>query len=81
MITANELKTKGVASLDAALQNQREAMITVRGKQKYVVMKLDDYKQLREAELEAALLESRNDIEAGRYKTQSVAAHIKELFD
>lgn len=81
MITANDLKTKGVASLDAALRDQREAMITVRGRQKYVVMKIDDYQQLREAELEAALLESRNDVAAGRYKTQSVDAHIKELFD
>lgn len=80
MITANELKIKGVASLDAALQNQREALITVRGKQKYVVMKIEDYHQLREAEFTAVLLESRNDVESGRYKTQSVAAHIKELF-
>lgn len=81
MITANDLKTKGVASLDAALQNEREAMITVRGKQKYVVMKVDDYQTLREAELEAAFLESRQDIEAGRFKTQPVETHIKELFD
>ncbi|HET8808136.1 MAG TPA: prevent-host-death protein [Methylophaga sp.] len=81
MITANDLKTKGVASLDAALQEQREAMITVRGEQKYVVMKIDDYKQLREAELEAAFLESLNDIDSGRFKTQSVETHIKELFD
>lgn len=81
MITANDLKTKGVASLDAALQHDREAMITVRGKQKYVVMKIDDYQQLREAELEAAFLESRQDIEAGRSKTQSVEAHVSEIFD
>lgn len=81
MITANDLKTKGVASLEAALHEHSEAMITVRGRQKYVVMKIDDYQRLREAELEAALLETRRDIEAGRYKTQSVAAHIKELFD
>lgn len=81
MITANDLKTKGVASLDAALLDQREAMITVRGEQKYVVMKIDDYKQLREAELEAAFLESLNDIDSGRFKTQSVDTHIKELFD
>ncbi|MEX0614864.1 MAG: prevent-host-death protein [Methylophaga sp.] len=81
MITANELKIKGVASLDAALQENREATITVRGKQKYVVLKLDDYQQLRETELEAALYESREDIAKHRYQTQSVANHIAELFD
>ncbi|MCX4187665.1 prevent-host-death protein [Methylophaga sp. OBS4] len=81
MITANDIKTKGVSSVEEALRGHSEAMITVRGKQKYVVMRVEDYQQLREAELEAALWESRRDIENKAFKTQSVAEHIQELFD
>lgn len=81
MVTANDIKTKGVSSIEDALKNHTEAMITVRGKEKYVVMRTEDYQHLREAELEAALWESRQDIESGAYKTQSVAEHIQEIFD
>ena len=41
MITANELKTKGITCLEENLANQPEAIITVRGKERFVVMKLD----------------------------------------
>lgn len=43
MITANDLKTKGIACLEESLANQPEAMITVRGKESFVVMKIDHY--------------------------------------
>ena len=81
MIAANDIKTKGVSSIEEALQERTEVMITVRGKQKYVVMRVEDYQHLRKAELEAALWESRQDIEKKAYKIQSVAEHIQELFD
>ena len=41
-------------------------MISVRGKDKYVVMDLAHYHHLRECELDAALAQSRSDVEAGR---------------
>ncbi len=81
MIAANDIKTKGVSSIEDALREHSEAKITVRGKEKYVVMRVEDYQHLREAELEAALWESRQDIENKDYKIQSVADHIQELFD
>jgi prevent-host-death family protein len=81
MIAANEIKTKGVSSIEEALRGHSEAMITVRGKEKYVVMRVEDYQNLREAELDAALWESRQDVENKAYKTQSIAEHIQELFD
>ncbi len=37
-ITANELKTKGVSVVENALQSHDEAIITVRGKDKYVII-------------------------------------------
>ena len=39
-ISANELKTKGVSIVENVLQNEDEAIITVRGKQKYVIIDL-----------------------------------------
>ena len=57
MITANDLKTKGIACLEESLANQPEAVITVRGKESFVVMKIEHYHYLREMELEAALYE------------------------
>ena len=80
-IAANDLKTRGVASISEQLADNPEAIITVRGKSRYVVMDIDQYQYLRECELEAALLEAREDVKAGRVVTESVADHIKRLSD
>ncbi len=80
MITANDLKTKGIACLEESLANQPEAMITVRGKESYVVMKVEHYHYLREMELEAAFYETQQDVAAGRFSKDSVDEHVTELF-
>ena len=78
-ISANDLKTKGVGAIEQALQVQPEASVTVRGQMKYVVMSRAQYQHLRECELEAALAESRADMETGRFVKESVAQHMKRL--
>lgn len=78
-ISANDLKTKGVGAIEQALEAQSEASVTVRGQMKYVVMSREQYQHLRECELEAALAESRADMEAGRFVRESVAQHMKRL--
>lgn len=78
-ITANELKTRGVAAIEAALAEQPEAVVSVRGKDRFVVMDLSHYHYLRECELEAALAETRADLAAGRYVVESAAAHARRL--
>lgn len=80
-IAANDLKTKGVAAIREQLSDSPEAIITVRGKDRYVVMDIEHYRYLRECELEAALLEARDDVQAGRVVTESVAEHLKRLAD
>lgn len=80
-IAANDLKTKGVAAISEQLSESPEAIITVRGKGRYVVMDIEHYRYLRECELEAALLEARDDVKAGRVVTESVAEHLKRLAD
>lgn len=80
-IMANDLKTRGVTLLDEALQHDDEAIISVRGKSKYVVMDLAHYNYLRECELEAALIETHREIEEGKAKILTANEHIKALLD
>ena len=54
-ITANDVKTKGISIIEESLNNQDEAIITVRGKPRYVVMTIEHYDHLRDCELEATL--------------------------
>ncbi len=74
-IAANDLKTKGIAAIEAGLNGQTEATISVRGQQRYVVMPLEQYHFLRECELDVALAQSRADIAAGRYEIHTAESH------
>ena len=78
-ITANELKTKGVSVVEDALKSEDEVIITVRGKDKYVIINMNKYNRLRDYELEIALHEARADVAKGRVKRESVAAHMKRV--
>ena len=78
-IAANDLKTRGVASISEQLAQEPEAFITVRGKKRYVVMDIQHFQYLRECELEVALLEAKADLESGRVVVESVEAHMKRL--
>ena len=78
-ITANDLKTKGIAAIETTLAEQTEAMISVRGKDRFVVMDVEHYSYLRECELEAALAQSRADIDAGRFVQESAQAHVDRV--
>lgn len=78
-ISANSLKTQGVSAIAEALADSPEAMVSVRGKDRFVVMDLKHYRYLRECEFTAALAESQADLAAGRYIKESVDAHMKRL--
>lgn len=80
-ITANELKTKGVSVVEEALRSNDEAIITVRGKDAYVVIDINKYSKFREYELEVALQETRADIAEGRVIHESVDEHMKRILD
>ena len=78
-ISANDLKTQGVSAIERALADQPEVSLTVRGQAKYVVMSIEQYAHLRECEVEAALAESKADLDAGRFVKETVEKHIKRL--
>jgi len=80
-LTANDLKIKGVSAVEDCLEHADEVVISVRGRDRYVVMDIEKYAKLREYELAIAVQEAKADIEAGRYNTESVADHMKRVTD
>ena len=80
-ITANELKTRGVSIVEERLEDAEEVIVSVRGRDTYVVMSLDKYAQLREFELDHALREARADYEAGRVVRENVDEHMERIAD
>lgn len=78
-VAAVELKRRGVSALAPALVEDDQAVITVRGKGQYVVMKMETYNRMHEAELDQAVREARADYAAGRIADRSVKAHLKRL--
>ena len=78
-ISANDLKTNGVAAIEAMLAQHTEALVSVRGKDRFVVMELAQYNYLRECELEAALAETKADLAAGRFVQESAEAHLARM--
>ena len=73
------MKTKGVNILTDETADGTEVIITVRGKNKFVVLPIEKYNYLRECELEAALRESKRDIKEGKFIKESVEKHIKRI--
>lgn len=78
-ITANEIKTRGVVVFEEHLAEAPEAVISVRGKERYVVMSVEHYREMREMELEAAWMRVKADLEAGRSRKESVEEHLARI--
>lgn len=79
VVTANELKTKGISDIERMLQETVEVVISVRGKPRYVIMDLAHYDYLRECEIAAAWAQTRDDVAAGRYRQESADAHMARV--
>ncbi|MEQ1582886.1 MAG: type II toxin-antitoxin system Phd/YefM family antitoxin [Candidatus Nitrotoga sp.] len=78
-LTANDLKTKGVAAIESVLAEHSEAIVSVRGKKRFVVMDIAQYHYLRECELEVALAEARADLAAERFVQESSEEHVARV--
>jgi len=79
IITANELKRRGVSYVSKLLDKFENVFITVRGKKKYVILKVEDYERLKEIELENAIREAERDLKEERYTVESAEEHFKRL--
>jgi prevent-host-death family protein len=80
-ISANEVKTKGVTLFGNLLEKFDELIINVRGKDKFVVLDIERYKELRANELDLAYIQTMQDIQNKNYKSQSAKEHIQELLN
>lgn len=78
-LTANDLKTRGVTALETALHEATEAVISVRGKPRFVVLDIAHYERLREAEIFAAWQEARAAEARGDYLVETAEEHIARL--
>ena len=78
-ITANELKTRGISAVESALNEDSEAIISVRDKPRYVVIPIEQYERLREAEIYSAWQEARAAEARGEYRVETAAKHISRL--
>jgi len=78
-ITANELKTRGVSALESALDKESEVVISVRGKPRYVVMAIEHYERLREAEIYSAWQQARAAESKRDYLVETAGDHIARL--
>ena len=78
-LNANDLKTRGVVAIESALKQSTEAIVSVRGKERFVVMDLAHYQHLRECELEAALAQAKADVASGRAIKESAKDHVARL--
>ena len=79
VISANDLKTKGVSVIESALSDRSEAVVSVRGQDRYVVMSLEHYHYLRECELERAWMEVREEVSSGQSLSETPEAHLSRI--
>lgn len=79
ILTANEVKTKGVSIFNSMLEKAQEIFINVRGKNEFVVIDVERYNKLRELELENAYQDALLDIEQKNFKILGVEEHLAEL--
>ncbi len=78
-LTANELKMKGISAVTPNAKKGMETIITVRGNPEFVILPVREYNRLKDCELESAIMESEEDIKAGRYKKDSIEKHLKRI--
>ncbi|MBJ6749993.1 type II toxin-antitoxin system Phd/YefM family antitoxin [Geomonas anaerohicana] len=78
-ITEEELNSKGITAIETALMKESAAIITVHGKERFIVVPIKYFHYLRECELEAALAQSKADLDAGRFVVSPPEEHLLRL--
>ena len=78
VVTANEVKKRGVSLFDELLAKFDEIIISSRGKKKYIVMDIKRYEEFRAYELDKAYKEVMEDVKRGDYHTD-VEKHLQEV--
>ena len=78
VISANEVKKRGVSVFDEILDKFSEVIINFRGKNRYVVIDYERYKDFREYELDRIYQDVIEDIANGDYHSD-IEKHFREI--
>jgi hypothetical protein len=77
-LSLQDLKRTGFNKLKQMFNNEPDILIQERGKDVCVLVDLDYYNHLKTCELEASLIQAKQEIANGKYTTD-VKAHIETL--
>ena len=78
MITANDLKVKGIKAIEKELEERDEAVISFRGKPKYIVLDIEEYDRIRALELDLLYLQAQEEIKSGKAMRISTKEELEE---
>lgn len=78
VINANDVKIKGVSLFAQILEKFDEIIINVRGKNRYVVMDIERYRELRAIELDSLYEKAIKEVKEGKYITD-IDEHLREI--
>jgi predicted RNA-binding protein Jag len=78
VINANDVKIKGVSLFAQILEKFDEIIINVRGKNRYVVMDIERYRELRAIELDSLYEKAIKEVKEGKYIT-NIDEHLREI--
>jgi len=78
VVTANEVKKRGVSLFRELFKKFDEIIISNRGKKEFVVIDYERYKKFRQYELERAYEEVMEDVKNGDYHTD-IEKHLSTI--
>jgi len=79
VINANDVNIKGVSLFAQILEKFDEIIINVRGKNRYVVMNIERYRELRAIELDSLYEKAMREVKEGNFKVMTAEEHLREL--
>ena len=79
MIYGKDIKKHGIKAIEEDLKQHDRSSISVNGKVRYVVVTVEDYEQLRIAELELNYIAVMKDIENGNFVIETAEEHLRRL--
>ncbi|MCB4204648.1 type II toxin-antitoxin system Phd/YefM family antitoxin [Deferribacterales bacterium Es71-Z0220] len=78
IISANQLKQRGISLINELAQKFDEIIVSFRGKNKYVIMDIERYEKLRESEIELAYQKALKDIENKKFHSD-IENHLENI--
>lgn len=78
ILSVSSLK-RGFGLLDKLIDKFGAVYISVRGRRKYVIISIEDYKRLKEIELQNSISQAEKDYEEGRFVVETADEHFKRL--